>query len=105
MESQLLDDDVQRKLAISELFKSPGWALFEEEINSLMDSDVCFLDTLSRGPIDAQKLSQFNFSLGKARAYKDVLSIKESLSEEVQPEGNSTEEQPSLNFAPAVSKE
>lgn len=84
MNQALLDEEMQRKLAIESLFKSQGYSLLKAELDNFIEyADGCVAEHQSNGPVSVAKLDKLNHDLGRKAGLQMVLNVIQQFEEEL----------------------
>lgn len=97
----LLDPEWQRLSAIKSLFDSPGWKIFEQELNDRLACATNEVKNLSGSFLKREQVEEYNFRLAKQKCFEEILFIKDELlpSDENSPAQESDGEQNSSEMS------
>lgn len=76
-------EDTERE-ALSRLFQSHGWKLFEDRLDELLECEDMKSHILVNGPV--KDLSELNFQVGKAKGVLAATLLVEELKEVANPD-------------------
>lgn len=82
-DSSIADPEWQNVQALRSMFDSAGWKTFEEHINDLINFEDCYLEGAQKNAIRVENLHDFNFHLAKRQVYKQILLLKDTLTDEI----------------------